>query len=363
MICLTAQSLGPRASDLQKLARLLEAGFLGREDKPEGIKEMFDQTWKESWGLLEEPAGGWPEGIRRCLAASGEQIEKPEVPVAPITTAVPAEESHEPEDVERLLFPDSDDEEQDAEQDAVQAITPSEPIARPCTPPPATPKLGSAAVLSTPSRPSKAASSPFARRSPSSPLTSSPMSSPSRRRRVSGKENAGLDSPSRVLSFGMPEPSPLAMLGKRRGFVEDADEPSRDNAFEPAKKARTTNYSESGPPLLLDDPFRIDVPCDMAPQEPSLSPSKKRKMVMYVELPARRRTSSLGSRLAVLENSSPTVVGGSGSSVRRTCSMLELKAKAQQAEQTPRKRRKVSSSSPASIVTTLFGSGESTSST
>ena len=61
IICM--QSLEPTIDVVNSLAPLLSAPFSGREDKPEGIAQVFHDFWRETYAKLTLPEDAWPEVI------------------------------------------------------------------------------------------------------------------------------------------------------------------------------------------------------------------------------------------------------------------------------------------------------------
>lgn len=82
LICL--QPLGSSTDVLKALGPLLEAGFTGRDDKPQAVVDVFQDYWDLTFAKDTAPKGGWPSAVITCLKACGR-----EVIVEP--TSVPAE--------------------------------------------------------------------------------------------------------------------------------------------------------------------------------------------------------------------------------------------------------------------------------
>ncbi|KAF8490777.1 hypothetical protein F5888DRAFT_1620590 [Russula emetica] len=67
LICL--QSLGSSIDVLKALGPLLEAGFTGREDKPQAVVDAFQDYWDLTFAKDSVPKGGWPSTVITCLKA------------------------------------------------------------------------------------------------------------------------------------------------------------------------------------------------------------------------------------------------------------------------------------------------------
>jgi hypothetical protein len=67
MVCL--QSLGSSINVLKTLGPLLEAGFTGREDKPQAVVDAFQDYWDLTFAKDSVPKGGWPSTVITCLKA------------------------------------------------------------------------------------------------------------------------------------------------------------------------------------------------------------------------------------------------------------------------------------------------------
>ena len=67
MVCL--QSLGSSINVLKTLGPLLEAGFTGREDKPQAVVDAFQDYWDVTFAKDSVPKGGWPSTVITCLKA------------------------------------------------------------------------------------------------------------------------------------------------------------------------------------------------------------------------------------------------------------------------------------------------------
>ncbi|KAI9455511.1 hypothetical protein F5148DRAFT_1378062 [Russula earlei] len=72
MVCL--QSLGSSIDTLKSLGPLLEAGFIGREDKPQGIVHAFQDYWDLTYAEVTIPKAGWPSPVMTCLKACGREV-------------------------------------------------------------------------------------------------------------------------------------------------------------------------------------------------------------------------------------------------------------------------------------------------
>ena len=67
MVCL--QSLGSSINVLKTLGPLFEAGFTGREDKPQAVMDAFQDYWDLTFAKDPVPKGGWPSTVITCLKA------------------------------------------------------------------------------------------------------------------------------------------------------------------------------------------------------------------------------------------------------------------------------------------------------
>jgi hypothetical protein len=72
MVCL--QSLGSSIDVLKTLGPLMEAGFTGREDKPQALVDAFQDYWDMASGKESVPKGGWPSTVITCLNACGREV-------------------------------------------------------------------------------------------------------------------------------------------------------------------------------------------------------------------------------------------------------------------------------------------------
>jgi hypothetical protein len=188
MLCL--QSLGASIDTLKALGPLLEAGFTGREGKPQAIVEAFQDYWDLTYAEVPVPEGGWPSPVMTCLKACGRLVVTKPTPLPVETvvenTLVPTLESAFSWSSSSTLAAEEDD-----ESDATETLQDSDPFATPtkASEPPSTPKA--AFSTSSPQRPCKATSirrnhifSPLAPKQldfvMGSATSSSPSSTPSR---------------------------------------------------------------------------------------------------------------------------------------------------------------------------------------
>jgi hypothetical protein len=70
-VCL--QSLGSSIDVLKTLGLLFEAGFTGREDKPQAIADAFQDYWDTTFAKNPVPKDGWPSMVITCLKACGRE--------------------------------------------------------------------------------------------------------------------------------------------------------------------------------------------------------------------------------------------------------------------------------------------------
>jgi hypothetical protein len=294
-ICVAAQTLSPSATALESFSLILESAFLGRTSKPEAMAQSFKDFWSASFGLLDAREHRWPTRIQTCLDAITGSENVDATPKEYVQATLPKQEivMSEIEDVERLLFPDSDDNSDVLPLSDLPPFSPTrtvfDSISRPSTPPSTPRTVSGSGIFSTPTRPNKLPSSSLYSGSLSSPLSArtSPGSSPSRRRRPSDardKENLA-PLPSKPLSTS----ESLVVLGKRRELQEDS--PGDIDVFG-SKKARTVH------PPSPEVPFRVGPPKSRKSIDAAeLFTSRKRKhTIITVELPTlkevRRRTLS-----------------------------------------------------------------------
>ena len=95
MVCL--QSLGSSIDALKTLGPLLEAGFTGREDKPQAVVEAFRDYWDLTYADITVPKGGWPSSVVTCLQACGRNVTAKPTPIpAEICEVALAEKSRVP---------------------------------------------------------------------------------------------------------------------------------------------------------------------------------------------------------------------------------------------------------------------------
>ncbi|EIN04107.1 hypothetical protein PUNSTDRAFT_138838 [Punctularia strigosozonata HHB-11173 SS5] len=335
-ICVSAQTSSPDVTVLDSYSMVLESAFLGRASKQAAMAQSFQQFWRESFGLLEVSSSGWPARIQSCLDALKAGHAVSEKPVEPQLVISPEKEETmaEVEDVEKLLFPDSDDELDEAFSLVNRPASPLRPaiptISRPSTPP-STPRASST-IFSTPTRPSKSSSSSVPSSCPSTSLSPrSPASpSPSRRRRpsdVANKENLALISMKPLFTS-----ESGAVLGKRRELQEGAHD--EEDVFG-SKKVRTM-----APPAEV--PFRVGPPSHKRASAGTGLSTKRSYSLIAVELPTlkevRRRTVSDAGRhkknapVALRRHRSlQTLNGLSDSAIATADDVLDM---------TPRKRRK-----------------------
>jgi len=72
MVCL--QPLGSSIDVLKTLGPLLEAGFTGRDDKPQAVVYAFRDYWDLTYAELAVPKRGWPSSVMTCLKACGRNV-------------------------------------------------------------------------------------------------------------------------------------------------------------------------------------------------------------------------------------------------------------------------------------------------
>jgi hypothetical protein len=263
MVCL--QSLGSSIDVLKTLGPLLEAGFTGRDDKPQAVVDAFQDYWDLTYAELTVPRGGWPSSVMTCLRA----CRRDAVVVKP--TPIPAEAGEvvalsDKKSRVPMLEPaftwgssstiavDDDD-----ESDATMTSQESSPfvVSKKEAGPPSTPKV--APTVSSPQRPLKSATvrhtdlvfSPLASTAldfvvaPASPSTPSRqprtplMRSPKKSSDGSDKENSPpkpvtLPSVLERIAMATPGTGPVK-LGKRRA----SNTPLAD--LRPAKRACGAN--------------------------------------------------------------------------------------------------------------------------
>jgi hypothetical protein len=72
LVCL--QPLDSSIDVLKALGPLLEAGFTGRDDKPQAVVDAFQDYWDLSFAKHSVPKGGWPSTVITCLKACGREV-------------------------------------------------------------------------------------------------------------------------------------------------------------------------------------------------------------------------------------------------------------------------------------------------
>jgi hypothetical protein len=72
VVCL--QSLGSSIDVLKTLGPFLEAGFTGRDDKPQAVVYAFRDYWDLTYAELAVPKRGWPSSVMTCLKACGRNV-------------------------------------------------------------------------------------------------------------------------------------------------------------------------------------------------------------------------------------------------------------------------------------------------
>ena len=264
------QSLGPSIDILKALGPLLEAGFTGREDKPQAIVEAFRDYWDLTYAEVPVPKDGWPTPVITCLEACEIKVTtaKPTLLLAGPIDVAATEKIPVPTLAPAFTWSSSSTivADEDNASDVTETSQDSNPFAVPTKEaelePPSTPKASLATIaMSSPRRPSKTATtirredifSPLApakldfvvtggsASSPSSsspsrlPRTRSPLrSSPKKVKGGSDKENTPPKPPSLPSLLGriaMASSGTTPALGKRR--ASNALNDSR-----PAKKHR-----------------------------------------------------------------------------------------------------------------------------
>ena len=160
MVCL--QSLGSSIDALKTLGPLLEAGFTGREDKPQAVVEAFRDYWDLTYADIPVPKGGWPSSVMTCLQACGRNITAKPTPLpAEIGDVVLAEKGRVPTLEPAFTWGSSSTiaVEEDGASDATETSQDSNPFITRTkakeVEPPSTPKA--APAVSSPQRPSKTA--------------------------------------------------------------------------------------------------------------------------------------------------------------------------------------------------------------
>ncbi|KAI0647951.1 hypothetical protein C8Q79DRAFT_1086869 [Trametes meyenii] len=74
-ILLNIQTLERSIYFLEAFGPMLEAPFLGRQDKHVGVVDAFADFWQDTYATMAEPESGWPEQIIRCLEAVARERE------------------------------------------------------------------------------------------------------------------------------------------------------------------------------------------------------------------------------------------------------------------------------------------------
>jgi hypothetical protein len=244
MVCL--QSLGSSIDILKTLGPLLEAGFTGRDDKPQAVMDAFQDYWDLTHAELTVPKGGWPSSVMTCLQACRRDVVVKPTPIPAETgevvalsdkkSRVPALEPAFTWGSSSTIAVDEDD-----ESDATMTSQESSPfvVSKKEAEPPSTPKV--APAVSSPQRPLKSATvrhpdlvfSPLAPTAldfvvaPASPSTPSRqprtplMRSPKKPSDGSDKENsppkpATLPSVLERIAMATPGSGSPVKLGKRR---------------------------------------------------------------------------------------------------------------------------------------------------
>jgi len=160
VVCL--QSLGSSIDALKTLGPLLEAGFTGREDKPQAVVEAFRDYWDLTYANIPVPKGGWPSSVMTCLQACGRNVTAKPTPLPAETGDVAALEKSRVPTLEPAFTWGSSSTiavEEDGASDATETSQDSNPFITRTkekeVDPPSTPKA--APVVSSPQRPSKTA--------------------------------------------------------------------------------------------------------------------------------------------------------------------------------------------------------------
>ena len=160
MVCL--QSLGSSIDALKTLSPLLEAGFTGREDKPQAVVEAFRDYWDLTYADITVPKGGWPSSVMTCLQACGRSVAAKPTPLpAPIGKVALVEKSRVPTLEPAFTWGSSSTiaVEEDGASDATETSQDSNPFITHTKEKdvelPSTPKA--APAVSSPQRPSKTA--------------------------------------------------------------------------------------------------------------------------------------------------------------------------------------------------------------
>ncbi|KAH9999591.1 hypothetical protein BJV74DRAFT_158676 [Russula compacta] len=265
MVCV--QSLGPSIDVLKSLGPLLEAGFTGREDKPQAIVEAFRDYWDLTYAEAPVPKDGWPTPVIACLEACEIKVTAKPTPLLPEPIDVAGTEKVPVPTLAPAFTWGSSSTivgDEDSASDATETSQDSNPFVAPTKEaepePPSTPKAALATIaMSSPRRPSKAATirradifSPLApakldfvvtsgsASSPSSsspsrlPRTRSPLRSPKKVEGGSDKENTPPKPPSLpslLERIAMASSGTTPTLGKRRAS-------NALNDTRPAKKNR-----------------------------------------------------------------------------------------------------------------------------
>jgi hypothetical protein len=151
------QSLGASTDTVKALGPLLEAGFTGREDKPQAMTEAFQDYWDLTYAQASVPQGGWPLPVMTCLKACGRLAATKLTPLPePVAEniALPTLESAFSWSSSSTLGADEDDD----GCDVTETPQDPDPFATPtkAAKPPSTPKT--AFLTSSPQRPCKTTS-------------------------------------------------------------------------------------------------------------------------------------------------------------------------------------------------------------
>src|SRR6266851_1003768 len=192
-VCL--QSLGSSINVLKTLGPMLEAGFTGREDKPQAIVDAFRDYWDLTYAEFPVPKGGWPSSVITCLEACGRDIVAKPTPHPAETYDVAAPEKIRVPMLEPAFTWGSSSTiavDEDGASDATEMLQEPNPFATPGkeAEPPSTPKA--ALAVHSPQRPSKTATvqradpafSPLAPTALDFVVASAPPATPSRQPRT-----------------------------------------------------------------------------------------------------------------------------------------------------------------------------------
>ncbi|KAJ6525284.1 hypothetical protein DFH09DRAFT_1416643 [Mycena vulgaris] len=292
---------------LEALGSILESGFVGRENKPEGIAEAFAGFWADTYANDAVPEEGWPAEIQTCLRISSDEVDpddpwdklslspafRGEQEVSANGKRVPA---GSPFKLSRARFRSASPEVAAAalKEDALppRPITPTTPVAarsRASTPP--RPHKLPFLSQSSPTSPDSPLYAPYPPSTPSTPKrtplrsVSGSKSSPNKRRKLDNKENESPASPSKKhASTNRGEEERPFKRSKTDMALLSGDKHDSD-----AEEERLVEFS-----LVEREQTKPSLAGSLDVGEETTAPTKKRKRVLFecVEVPSVREVYS-----------------------------------------------------------------------